>query len=286
MRIRKPSIDTEPQLTAEQAISLLKSQKAQAEALLQQAIIREEEIRPWCAATQSVLIAALGEDRARSYLSLVSRANWQEHGPDFFTDVEEAQEEAQKDIRNGLKGAISVLTSCIQLLETRAPSSKELEQKFKILYSAAQAKRDFEAWKLQPDPLGHPLALIFIDIDHFKTLNMRYTETVIDLTVLPEAQRLLARVVKGRGEAYRQGGDEFILILPNHERSECEAFAERLRRTFERYFFSVRETKERLTISSGFALYPEDGSTYEEVLQRANEAERNAKASRNRVGSA
>ena len=160
---------------------------------------------------------------------------------------------------------------------------KELEQKFGILLSARQAPIDFAAWT-GPDESGLPVAVLFIDIDEFKALNARHSETIVDETVLPEFQRLLKQAVRRRGCAYRQGGEEFLIILPNHTREEGVAFAERLRAEIENTLFAARKLDARITVSLGVAAFPSDGQSFSEVVQAANDSEHLAKdGGRNRV---
>lgn len=59
------------------------------------------------------------------------------------------------------------------------------------------------------------VAVLYADVDHFKPLNTKYTERVIDQTVLPELQRLIAASVEHHGYAYAEGGDEMVIVLPN-----------------------------------------------------------------------
>ncbi len=161
------------------------------------------------------------------------------------------------------------------------PQSKEFDQKFKILLSAGQARLDFEAWMTELKPTGGSIAILFIDIDHFKTFNTKYTETVVDETLLPNAMALIQNLASQRGGAYKQGGEEFLVILPNHDRTEASAFAEKLRTAFERNLFLVEDNEERMTVSVGIALFPEHGQTYDQVLKIANKAKATAKLTRN-----
>ena len=161
------------------------------------------------------------------------------------------------------------------------PESKELEQKFGILLSARQARIDFEQWVKELEPLHRSLALIFVDIDNFKLLNTEFTEVVIDETILPAAMLLAKGLAYFRGGAYRQGGEEFLIILANADESEATAFAEKLRVEFESTSFDVQGTVKRLTVSIGVALWPHHGSDYGEVLKKANHAESKAKQLKN-----
>ena len=174
----------------------------------------------------------------------------------------------------------SLMTTTI----SEVSDGKELEQVFKILYSRGQAKHDFEQWLATALEAPYNIAILFLDIDNFKGLNTTYTETKVDETILPEVQHLIRRLTSYRGEAYRYGGEEFIVILPNHNEKEAMMFAERMRAEFEAYSFSVDEKKEALTISVGVALWPSHGADFDSLLSTANQAEHRAKeGGRNRV---
>ncbi len=158
-------------------------------------------------------------------------------------------------------------------------TDREFEQKFRILFSAAQARVDFAEWT-SDTKRNAPVAILFVDIDNFKGLNSDHTETVIDETLLPQFQRLLQTAVKHRGYAYRQGGEEFLIALPNHTAQEAATFAERLRADTENEVFRIRSQEIHLTISVGVASFPYDGSTFDDVVRAANRAENQAKAAR------
>ena len=158
---------------------------------------------------------------------------------------------------------------------------KERDQKFGILLSPKQAMLDFDEWKGRLRPGDGAIAVLFIDIDQFKALNTRYNETVVDQTILPDVLRLLAGLVDQRGGGYQQGGDEFVLILPNHDKAEAAAFAEKVRSRVASHQFRVGEQTETLTISGGVAIWPEHGDAYRDVLLKANQAKQHAKQARN-----
>jgi diguanylate cyclase (GGDEF)-like protein len=160
---------------------------------------------------------------------------------------------------------------------------KELDQKFKILLSPDQIKNDFNEWAKQLAPIDGQITVLFIDLDKFKQLNTEYTEPIADQDFLPDAMRMTESSVRGRGEAANHGGDEYVLILPNHDAAEAVAFSEKLRRRFEQHIFTVAGDKVPITISIGVALWPLHGPTYDDVLTKASSAKQSAKAHRNRV---
>jgi diguanylate cyclase (GGDEF)-like protein len=153
---------------------------------------------------------------------------------------------------------------------------KEKEEKFGILCSIKQTTPDFAAYT---SGLGADVSVgvLFLDIDNFKSLNTRFTESIVDQKVLIPFQRLLASSCLHRGEAYRHGGEEFLVLLPNHTPEEVMQFAERLRRKIETEEFSVAESIARITVSVGIALWPQHGSLLLDLIEKANKAEHEAK---------
>lgn len=161
---------------------------------------------------------------------------------------------------------------------------KELEQKFKILLSPSQEQRDFDLLKIDAEDFKYQIGVLFIDIDNFKELNSKYTEIVVDKTILVESQLFLKQLTRQRGETYRHGGEEFVVILPNYNFNEATEFAEKLRIAFEDRTFTVNGNEERITVSIGVALWPRHGNNFLEILTAANEAENQAKKNgRNKV---
>src|SRR5882724_10404417 len=78
-----------------------------------------------------------------------------------------------------------------------------------------------------------PLSLVMIDVDHFKRVNDSQGGHLKGDHVLSEVARRIDSVTAGKGEAYRYGGEEFAVILPNHSTSEALAVSERIRSTIE-----------------------------------------------------
>lgn len=127
------------------------------------------------------------------------------------------------------------------------------------------------------------MTILCLDIDHFKALNTKYTETTVDETILRPFQQLLRDLCAHRGEAYCHGGDQFGVLLRNSELKEGAEFAERLRSQLGAALFTVGNETIRVTVSIGVASWPTCGETYQEVVGAANKAENEAKATRNVV---
>ncbi|MDQ2631780.1 MAG: GGDEF domain-containing protein [Actinomycetota bacterium] len=114
------------------------------------------------------------------------------------------------------------------------------------------------------DRHGREFALVLIDLDGFKQVNERYGHLEGD-RLLAEIGSSLRKEVRGEDSVFRQGGDEFAVIVPEVNAEEAGEVAKRLRgRVAERGFGS--DEMRPLTATTGFAMYPSDGRTVDELL--------------------
>lgn len=123
---------------------------------------------------------------------------------------------------------------------------------------------------------GSELALLLVDLDHFKRVNDTCGHAVGDVT-LRNAARVLAGAVRSGDAAVRFGGDEFLLVLHNADARGAERVAESVRNDLG----SLPPTCEGLgavTASIGVALFPAHGASLEEVVHEADLAMYRAKA--------
>jgi len=129
------------------------------------------------------------------------------------------------------------------------------------------------------------LSLILLDIDHFKTFNDNYGHLFGDSVIRAIAKRLQTSCREGIA-AYRFGGEEFALIVPNKSLRIARQYAESLRRTIEK--LKVKDKRsgqqvENISASFGVAeLKPDE--TSESLIERADKLLYEAKQlGRNRV---
>jgi len=125
-------------------------------------------------------------------------------------------------------------------------------------------------------------SLLFIDIDHFKTLNDARGHGVGD-AILVEVSRRLEQNVRDIDLVARLGGDEFVAVLcsiddsPDAAASTALSVAEKLRAVIGAPII-VGEQSHHLTASIGVALFPSDGSDMESLLKQADIAMFHAKS--------
>jgi diguanylate cyclase (GGDEF)-like protein len=125
-----------------------------------------------------------------------------------------------------------------------------------------------------------PLALLMLDIDHFKSFNDTYGHTVGDRVLIVVAEKV-RDACRHKGNAYRYGGEEFSVLLTNHTIEEALPVAERIR--FQ--IAAIRlEGFRNITASLGVAAYPGSCRTPEQLVETADKALYRAKeAGRNQV---
>jgi len=136
--------------------------------------------------------------------------------------------------------------------------------------------------------LEQPLALVMLDVDHFKTFNDRYGHQTGDACLVRVAHALAAAVRRGGDLAARYGGEEFAIVLPNTGASEARRVGETLRGAVEALAIPhAGAAAGRVTISVGVALQPGPGAADrgpDALLRLADAALYRAKgAGRNRV---
>ncbi|CAM3506505.1 EAL and GGDEF domain-containing protein [Halomonas lysinitropha] len=118
---------------------------------------------------------------------------------------------------------------------------------------------------------GQHLALLFLDVDRFKNVNDVYGHTFGD-RILQEIAERLRGAVRAMDTVSRQGGDEFLVVLPElHNDTEAKRIAETLLSTFAPPF-QVESTEVVLTASIGIACFPADGQEAETLLRNADAA--------------
>ncbi|MGE5469129.1 MAG: diguanylate cyclase [Ignavibacteria bacterium] len=116
---------------------------------------------------------------------------------------------------------------------------------------------------------GHSLALVMIDVDHFKRLNDTYGHQAGD-QVLAALGQLLREDTRAEDVACRYGGEEFLILLPHISLEAARERAESWRARFAELAVRHGELSLQTTISLGVTAYPNHGHTSEELTQSAD----------------
>jgi diguanylate cyclase (GGDEF)-like protein len=133
------------------------------------------------------------------------------------------------------------------------------------------------------DRFSSGFALLVLDIDHFKGFNDTYGHTMGDVVLKRVAETLQAGLRKA-DVLVRFGGEEFIALLPQVGARGAKDSAERLRTSVERAGLHPAGRGHSVTVSVGYALFPDDAKDKDELLRVADRALYDAKQSgRNRV---
>lgn len=115
---------------------------------------------------------------------------------------------------------------------------------------------------------GSYFSIIMVDIDLFKVYNDIYGHLAGD-QVLRKVGKYIASCIRNFDLAFRYGGEEFFIILPETSKEEAYKVAERIRKTIEAKT-SIRAMP--ITVSVGIANWPSDGVMREEIIRAADAA--------------
>jgi diguanylate cyclase (GGDEF)-like protein len=155
-----------------------------------------------------------------------------------------------------------------------AGAARKKSEKFGILDAPGLLPQDLEAMAKKDPRWG--ISVIYLDIDDFKACNTRFKERVVDSELLPRFQELIASAVEDIGYAYAEGGDEIIILLPNHSQARAEFFAQELLDLVRNTTFSVVGENVSLTVSMGIASTVRTRD-FKNLPNKANQAKDEAK---------
>lgn len=142
-----------------------------------------------------------------------------------------------------------------KLLETNKELRKlayrdELTGLFNHRYFRREIDQELERAKRY----GHPLALVFFDLDYFKEINDSHGHLVGDV-VLRTVSEKISVCMRSSDVVVRYGGDEFAIIMPETDRGGLETLSERLRNEVENLLIPINGQNIGLTISIGGASF-------------------------------
>ncbi|MFA6014216.1 MAG: EAL domain-containing protein [Gallionellaceae bacterium] len=145
---------------------------------------------------------------------------------------------------------------------TGLPNRSSLQERFKFSLSLAQRSQE-------------QLAVIFLDLDHFKDVNDSLGHTMGDELLMNVAKRLKS-TLREQDTLSRQGGDEFILVLPNTDANGAALVASKLIDVISSPC-QIGAHELITTPSIGIAIFPHDGEDLETLSKNADIAMYRAK---------
>lgn len=161
---------------------------------------------------------------------------------------------------------------------SQAPlAARQYDEKFHILQAPGLFLSDLAYFRAKCEDRDVPLAIAFLDIDNFKQFNTKHTETKVDRNLLPRFMQAIEAHVFQHGFAYRQGGDEYLILIPSLSRALCIAFLDEL--SIKLAGLNYPEIEGSTTVSIGLCVVePDCPLTDRELRDRASLAKQFAKA--------
>lgn len=124
-------------------------------------------------------------------------------------------------------------------MSTNLPADFELRDFLTGIFSRATFDLQFEQTVLRADRYGESFTLLFLDLDHFKSVNDALGHARGD-TVLRELGKRLRETIRASDLPYRYGGDEFVILLPHTPKPAALLIAQRLLAAIHREWANVR----------------------------------------------
>ncbi|MGA2607560.1 MAG: sensor domain-containing diguanylate cyclase [Terriglobia bacterium] len=140
------------------------------------------------------------------------------------------------------------------------------------LYNARHLNFVLDAEIYRSTRYGYEFSLIFFDLDHFKQVNDVHGH-LVGSKLLWMVGDLIKSNLRLIDYAFRYGGDEFVVILPQTSKENALIVLRRLKDLLDsKVFFREENLNIKVTASFGIAAFPADGRTHREVLRMADEA--------------
>ena len=135
-------------------------------------------------------------------------------------------------------------------------------------FNRKKLEEDLDSEIYRCNRYNRKLSIIMIDIDYFKKYNDYHGHKKGD-DLLKKVCKLLKDNLRKSDKAYRYGGEEFLIMLPETDKEQAYCAAERLRRIIENEKFDGEQLSQpggKLTISLGVACYPDDAKSKEDLI--------------------
>ncbi len=139
------------------------------------------------------------------------------------------------------------------------------------LFNARHLYKTLETEVYRSARFGYEFSVVFIDLDHFKQVNDTHGH-LIGSKLLAEIGYLIKAQLRLIDYAFRYGGDEFVVLLPQTSKDSALVVAHRLRDSLRASCFCKEEGLNlNVRASMGLATYPHDAKTPHDIIRQADE---------------
>src|SRR6516165_935256 len=139
------------------------------------------------------------------------------------------------------------------------------------LFNARHLYKTLEAEIYRSARFGYEFSVLFIDVDHFKRVNDTHGH-LVGSKLLTEVGQHLKQHLRLIDYAFRYGGDEFVILLPQTSKEQATVVARRILDVFRHTPFLASDGLGlSLRASIGIATYPEDAKSTHEIIRQADE---------------
>lgn len=194
-----------------------------------------------------------------------------------------------KDELNYLNRSINLMVRYIRKRETEIQylnaqlKNQVIRDKLTGSFNRYHLEDQFPRYLKRSEREQKVLAVILVDVDHFKSINDSYGHTTGDF-ILKELCILIQEHIRSEDTLFRIGGEEFIILSLHNSKDSLFSRAEEIRKVVESFDFHLEKEKINVTISTGISLSPDHGSDRMALQDKADKALYQAKSGgRNRV---
>src|SRR6185369_8185062 len=139
------------------------------------------------------------------------------------------------------------------------------------LYNARHLHKTLETEVYRSSRFAYEFSVLFIDLDHFKKVNDTHGH-LVGSKLLAEIGYLIKAQLRLIDYAFRYGGDEFVILLPQTGKEQAVVVAKRLRQALRTSTFCQEEKLDlKVRASMGLSTFPHDAKTPQDVIRQADE---------------